>query len=341
MLDSNCAEKDVQRLITKLLERSDPGFGTALLQNESEIFKIVSNLNDRESTQLLVKVSFCLLVLLIDEWKHEESEWDLPPFLYNYFKIVDKYIYFSYSSDVKEDVFEIYKGALLEQSREDENILLFVPEKFIQERRLYKIRHQDVKRISDSQAWQKLPDPHLCKSWIKLPPHYERLKKSQVITKKFTKELLGGVDYSEESVAKKLIVRNQQTGKRNTLNNEKPKSSIFKRKVESDKCGGPKSDSITNGILSECEFEISPALAKFKPSKQSKRTQTTQSTKITVPDSPGLQHQKPDAYGARDLLEIPCTKSFRGPSKGPTEPNPQGKIRNYTLNIPHKKLFPS
>lgn len=346
MVDSDDAEKDLQKLINRLLDKTERDLGEKLLQDEASMFRIVSSLNDKDSSQLVVKLSFCALVLLINEWKREAYEWDLPPFLYNYFKIVDKYIYFTYSPDLKDDIFEVYRGALFEQAREEENILLFVPEKYIQERRLYKIRAQDIKRIADSHAWQKLPDPHLCKSWIKLPAHYERLKKSQVLTRKFTKELLEGVDYSDESVAKKLIIRNQVSGKRNTLNlpDDRPKCSIFKRKVESDKVGGgTRSDSMfTNGILSECDFEISPTMLKIDPYKNSKRTQTSHSTKITNQDSPGLQKLKPEVFSEKDMIEMPCSKSLRDSNKiDVMEGKPQGKIRNYTLTIPHKKLFPN
>lgn len=344
MLDSSNAEKELQGLIIRLLGSTEPDLGEKLLLDEAAMFRIASSMNDRDSSQLLVKLSFCVLVLLIDEWKQRGYQWDLLPFLYNYFKIIDKYIFFSYSNDQREELFEVYRGALLDMSKEEENILLFVPEKFIQDKRLYKIRKEDIKRIAVSQAWQKLPDPHMCKCWIKLPPHYERLKKSQVLTRKFSKELLEGVDYSEEVVAKKIIIRNQQSEKRNTLNHIcPPKSSIFKRKVESDKCGGPKSESvITPGILSECEFEISPTISKIDPYKQSKRTQTSQSTKITNPGSPGINKgSQPGAFCETDLVEIPCSKSLRESGKQAEDSNTQGKVRNYTLNISHKKLFPS
>lgn len=343
MLTSYSSEVTLKNLAIQLLQSDSPDFGLTILGDEASIFQIASNLTDKESSQLKIRLSFCVLILLISDWKTKLCNWDLPQFLYNYFKVVSGFIYFSSTNDGKDQIFEKYGPGLEELSKDKDNLLLFVPEKFLKEKRLYRIRRSDLARISTSDTWSKLPDPHNCKSWIKLPQHYERLKTSQVLTRKFSRELLAGVDYTEEVVAKKMIIRNLQAPKRSTMNAAaNPGSSIFKKKAESVKEKEVKNDSVLTPIaLSEFDFDNSPTFNKIEPTKAGKRTHTSQSTKITN------QQESPDdkkAASAQAQLtkesKFDTSPSTVVGSENMSTDRPKGKLIHYTLNIGHKRLFP-
>ena len=344
MMTNLTTDEALKSLVVRLLQVDSHDYALSIFTDEASIYQIASNLADKDSTNVKVRLSFCVIVMLIAEWKIRLCDWDLPQFLYNYFKVVNGFIYFSSANDLKDQIFKLYEDGLAELSKDTNNLLLFVPGKFLKEKRLYRIRKSDIDRIARSESWEKLPDPQNCKSWIKLPANYEQLKRSQLLTKKFSREILAGVDYTGVSVAKKLIIRNQQAIKRGTMYiDSKPGSSIFKRRAESVKGDKPVGDSLLTPIaLSEFDFEDSPTTIKqMDLPKNSKRTQTSQSTKATQQEIPGKKKAasaqvyicKEDSKDVSPQA-IVCCEGIDSDSK------PKGKLQNYTLNLGNKRLFP-
>lgn len=339
------SEDDLKSLIVKLLQSSVADYSMNLLRDESAMFQIASHLSDADSSQLTVRLSFCAVVLLIAAWKQKACDWDLHQCLYNYFTVVNGFVCFSSTKEDNEQVFKKYAENLEDQSRCLENLLLFVPNKFLRDKRLYRIQRTDLERIVGTEAWSKLPHPHYCKSWIKLPPHYERLKRSQVLTRKFSQELLAGVNHTEVTVAKKLIVRNQkQTRKCSIMTDEcpSPKTSKFKLMSESAQEIKERSNSIlTPVMLSEFDFENSPTLKRIDPAKEYKRTLTRKTTKINTFLSPELKKaasaQDNSTYGS-PLDEIPKTPTSSGALPFNSS-RPSSKTTKYILPIAIKKQF--
>lgn len=333
-------EISLEKMIAVLLdENKNPDFIDRLLGEETTLFEILSNLSSKGISQLVVKLSFCIIILLVSEWKKRGKPQDLPTVFFNYFKVTGKFIHFAYTKEIDEHDLEIYCEPLLEQSADSSHLLLFVPDKFIKEKRLYKITKEDIERIKNSGKWSKLPDPHNCQSWIKLPSNFNQLR-GIGDNKKFNKEFLSGFDPTEESIAKRLIFRNNQSSKRSTNYQEQPKTSLFKRKADSEKGTGLKRGTqLSPNAFSEDSFE--PGF--FKSGDLCKRipTQISQSTKLTGQDSPGLETTAHFFDFNPNSRKQSPTRSLIQLVPNEEDPNLQTRMKRYTVFMGSKKLLPT
>ena len=345
MISSFSSESDLKSLVLVLLQAESSSYSTKILADEGAIFQIASSLADCESSKLKVKLSFCSLILLIAGWKNSGCELDLPPILYHYFKVVNGFIYFSSTNETKEELFKSYSNGLQEMSKDKENLLLFVPDKFLREKRLYRIQKADFERICKTGSWSKLPDPHNCKSWIQLPPNFEKVKNIQLLTRKFSQELLAEVDHTEESVAKNIIIRNHRAQRSPSLISDlsPSKTSLFKRRNESIHGEKLKSDFFNTPIgISHYDFDSSPTLKRIDVEIPAKRTLTTKSTKITENASAALKKSVSfqlcsDHSESMNL----ALKAVVSNEELPSDRRPHRNLKEYTLKIGHKRMFPS
>lgn len=339
MNTSLSSEEGLELLVGRILENTDPDFTINLLRDEGVLFEVLSNLSYKGTPQLIVKLSFCIVLLLVNEWKRRASNKDLLPMFYNHFKVTGRFIHFAYTKPLAQPDLEVYSENLLEQSADASHLLLFVPDKFIKEKRLYRITREDIARINNSRSWQKLPDPHNCQSWIKLPIQYQTMKQNEQ-SKKLSRQILGGIDSTEESIAKKLIFRNNQSSKRSTILSDVPKSSLFKRRIDSEMRGGQKSLVLLSPVALS-EDGLSPTF--FNVDDLCKRipTQISQTTKTTGNDSPGLVNDFEQFPGFTNFKKQFPIRSLNELEMVGDDTKPHGKIKRYTLVLGGKKLFPT
>ena len=326
-------------LVQRILDNTGTVYPLDFLTNESMLFEILSNLSSKGISQTSLKLSFCVVFLLISEWKKSSSNKDLLPVFYNFFKVTGKYIYFTYANLPKEQDLEVYPDSLIEQYGNSNHLLLFVPDKFIKDKRLYRITYDDITRISQSKSWHKLPDPHNCQSWIKLPSRYQSMKINELMNKKFSKEIISGVDPSEESIAKRLIFRNNYYTRKITIHSDTPKSTFYKLTVNCER-GGPKSVELESPAACS-EDDLEPASNRLVDLNRKKQTQISQSTKTTENMSPGFLKEKAEFLEFKNNKNPSSSQSTNEAEHIYIDTKPTGKLKRYTLNLGDRKLFPT
>lgn len=339
MNSSIATEEELEILVRRVMDSNDPEFAIKILKDEITMFEILSNLSYKGVPQLKVKLSFCIIILLVDHWKRLATIQDLPPMFYNYFNVTGKFIYFTYNKSSCNKQLEIYSESLLEQSADNSQLLLFVPDKFINEKRLYRITLSDIERISCSRSWSKLPDPHNCQSWIKLPLHFNISGKTES-SNRLSNDLICRAETRQESVAKKLIFRNNSSSRKPTVKSDTQKTSIFKRQVDHENAGGTKStthSSPSGGI----EMGIEPVGVRLSDLSKRIRTQISQSTKPTSSDSPGLSKNVAHPINLTKVRKESPVRSLSDINCVSDEPRVNGKLKRYTLIVENKSRFPT
>lgn len=216
--------------IQMLLDADHLSTSEDLLTDESKVFEVIAAFQDARSSPLLRKLAFCNLILAIDVWKKQPGGRQLPELVVTTFQLKDGFLGLAYQhSQEAKNIFEGFKAELELKASDVNTIMLFVPIKFISQKRLYQLGLDAIRRIVQTQAWEKLLDPLVCLCWIKLPAAAKA-----ILVKKSTLEIMDSAnsDDRSSSLAKRLLTRNISIHKPNkSISSGETKDSIFKRNL--------------------------------------------------------------------------------------------------------------
>lgn len=137
------------------------------LAKEDHLREIVSGI---ESTDVMLrKVSFSTLLILLNFWKRNKRI-KFPNILKNYFYDVRHELFFSYNTE-REAEYEYFSQKKVKESIEPDhkcqNLMYFVPLKYLKEGRVYMMTFADIERITKKKGWVSLPDPKAIYAWIR------------------------------------------------------------------------------------------------------------------------------------------------------------------------------
>lgn len=219
--DFSC-EESLNRILTSFATSKNDIIGSDLISDERILFRLFNNISDPEASSKLVRMSFCIAVLALDEWKRNVEQADLPLLVYNYFQHIEDFICFSFSAQ-SADICKLYPS--VQKIQKDQNpIMMFLPttEK---EKRLYSVKKEDIVDAIVKKKWNRLPDPRQCQCWIYFP------KKTSRLQRKFSMEFKEG-NKSEEGLAKMLIKRREKkTMSIQSMASSEARHSLFSKKV--------------------------------------------------------------------------------------------------------------
>ena len=230
-------EVELDQLAATLLHSRNGEASLELLSNEAALHALFENL--RSGSITINKISFSIIVMLLDHWKRSDHPRELPSIIYTYIEVIDQFIYFStLGKDSAKDSFASASKVLKEPSN-PEPVLYFLPQKFFPERRLYRVTREDMGRIVREKAWSKFPDPHKCENWIKLPHWYDRLEIGSKATLRMSvahenSVSRGGTESlsSKENVAQMIFQLRTARKRHRTGAALERGSSIFKPKID-------------------------------------------------------------------------------------------------------------
>ena len=178
----------------------------------------------RGASSLIVKLSFCIAVLALDEWKANPKALELPLLVYNYFEHVDDFICFSFACQSRNNFTQL--SSVLRSQAALAPLLMFMPRKPpIEEKRLYTVSRKSILKIIQEKKWQKLLDPRDCECWIHLP------KKSSKLNRNFSFEL-NEEKIQEDGLAKLLIKRKEKKNFSFKSISSEAKFSLFKKNYD-------------------------------------------------------------------------------------------------------------
>lgn len=200
-----------------------------LLNDESKVYELIAAFQDARSEPLLRKLAFCNLILAIHVWKKQPGGRQLPDLVITSFQLKDGFLGLAYQySQEAKNIFDGFKADLESKASEANTTMLFVPIKFISEKRLYQLGLDAIRRIVQTQAWEKLLDPMVCLCWIKLPTTAKA-----ILVKKTTIEIMdsGKSEDRNSSLAKRLLSRKSSHKTNKSISSGEAKDSIFKRNL--------------------------------------------------------------------------------------------------------------
>lgn len=198
-----------------------------LLEDEAALSRILDSLSIKESSGLR-KLSLFNIVLALQHWKENpESLEAFPLLLFSWFKVVDQFLVVSLTQrDQGSKFFADHCDELKSQTRKNDIIMAFVPNKFLSEKRLYFLTKADVGRFAKANQWEKLVDPFNCQCWIKVPPSASVKKLSGLFNAEISQA-------HGPNVAKRILKRQASSQKSNSKSStSEHKTSIFKRLQE-------------------------------------------------------------------------------------------------------------
>ena len=174
---------------------------TQLIPDEKALFQLFSNVCEPGACRRLARLSFCLAVLALDEWKASPGSLELPLLVHNYFQRVEEFLCFSFVSLAPVSFAQL--APVLRAQAALGPLLMFLPRRPAgSERRLYAVDRAAVLKLIRAKSWQKLLDPRDCECWIHLP------SKSSGLSRNFSLELKE--ELAEDSLAKRLIKRREK-----------------------------------------------------------------------------------------------------------------------------------
>lgn len=164
--------EDLKTAIVSLLG-GGASLALKLIETSDSLEQLLTDACKQHCNRSVAKLSLCLLVLLLDYWKTHMKGRDLPSSVLQYFAVSEDYLMLSPApvSPSSGNLLRKFTDALHKQEKQrPKTFFSFIPnQKINNERRLYVVTRDDVKRIASSGGWDKLPDPHHCSIWIKLP----------------------------------------------------------------------------------------------------------------------------------------------------------------------------
>jgi len=182
-----------------------------IVEDEASVFNLISTVQDGHAKPVMRKMSFCVILMILDYWKTAPNQAFLEMIL-NQFKLVDRFLYSCAGHDQEaREIFNNSRDELETRGKSQGVLALFIPNKYLQEKRLYSISKSDAERLISTGQWDKLIDPMVCQCWIRLSSEARAMTHS----KKPSITSLAGLakkasDGSESSlVAKHFFQRNQ------------------------------------------------------------------------------------------------------------------------------------
>jgi hypothetical protein len=209
-MEMEARSSELKRRIAGLIGAGGRERAKEFLADEQFLFSLFSRLEENKSDASERKLCFCLVLVLLACWKASASAKPLPGFVLSYFKLHNGYFLVSYSKlESSLDIFTNHRSAIEEKASQPDSLMVFFPNKYIKEKRLYVLRLEDVERIVKSDSWEKLVDPQVCQCWIRfleagLPGlTSQKLKASSSLTN----ELESNTTASNSTLAKRLLSR--------------------------------------------------------------------------------------------------------------------------------------
>lgn len=354
-----CDERSVQQAVAVLCRKASLEDIEKLLANEASMFSLINNLQDKKISPVLRKVSFCLVLILLHRWKTLRSEIDLPNLIFTAFKFMEGFFFISFGhSQESREFFVKFKEEFQSKSEEPHCLMLFAPNKFLSERRIYELKMEDIQRIADARNWEKMIDPQCCQCWIRIP------NKDKIIRRKPTLELLESGDSDDRSsVALRLMSRNSKNQEvkkisKSTTTSEK-KESIFKR-LQDQPANSKNNDSESSGCESPCAPNRKPPIIahniKTKPDsskllfvqRHAKPVNTANPIRTTDPLLPSKRtfttftpqlHEQTEAEQDDQLKLLPKDSGLRNPFQD--DIGPKSKLDKYANFKVSQRFFPN